>query len=163
MYQAPRSSQRNHQKELKLCFLLKKMQVSHLSSIDLNTLLWCNPAKIFKMIESSRIIIFVPTILTSDIESKLAIVKSNPTYRGSPKKKSMYHICTSIYTEIFINLPPKFGLSLMSYPSSNLPIVFVTLSSVPADGSIGFLGASPSLYKTLKFNMLNSKMYFCKV
>ena len=44
------------------------------------------------MIESSRIIIIVPTILTSDIESKLAIVKSNPTYRGSPKKKSMYHI-----------------------------------------------------------------------
>ena len=92
MYQAPRSSQQNHQKELKLCFLLKKMQVSHLSSIDLNTLLWCNPAKMTKMIESSRIINFVPTILTSDIESKLAIVKSNPTYRGSPKKKSMYHI-----------------------------------------------------------------------
>ena len=27
------------------------------------------------------------TMLTSDIESKLAIVKSKPTYRGSPEKK----------------------------------------------------------------------------
>ena len=27
------------------------------------------------------------TMLTSDIESKLAIVKSKPTYRGSPERK----------------------------------------------------------------------------
>ena len=29
------------------------------------------------------------TMLTSDIESKLAIVKSKPTYRGSPEKERM--------------------------------------------------------------------------
>ena len=28
-------------------------------------------------------------MLTSDIESKLAIVKSNPTYRGSPEKREI--------------------------------------------------------------------------
>ena len=30
------------------------------------------------------------TMLTSDIESKLAIVKSKPTYRGSPEKKEQF-------------------------------------------------------------------------
>ena len=28
------------------------------------------------------------TMLTSDIESKLAIVKSKPTYRGSPERRA---------------------------------------------------------------------------
>ena len=37
-YQAPRFFQQNHQKELKLYFLLKKRPAFHLSNTDLNTL-----------------------------------------------------------------------------------------------------------------------------
>ena len=85
MYQAPRFSLQNHQKESEPCFLLKKMLVSHLSNTDSNTLLLCNPGnrKVFSRLYLNKSVQL--TILTSEIESKLAMVKSNPTYKGSPE------------------------------------------------------------------------------
>ena len=50
-------------------------------------------------------------MLTSDIESKLAIVKSKPTYKGSPERKNKIRMKDMIdYLNTFLCIWPTFGI-----------------------------------------------------
>ena len=54
-------------------------------------------------------------MLTSDIESKLAIVKSKPTYRGSPEKRVIRMKDMIDYFNTFLCILPTFRIV---YPDS---------------------------------------------
>ena len=56
-------------------------------------------------------IIMLLTILTSEIESKLAMVRSIPTYKGSPVKRNQTYIVVTQSTPYICQILIKLGFS----------------------------------------------------